>query len=232
MTHAQNPLKENKNALLLHINYGYHIPAADMGARFGNSFSIGGALEYKLKNDVFFGFDFAYLYGRNVKEAVGYNLYNTKDEIIGIDNHLANLTLRQRGFYSSGKIGKLFHPFTNKNAALKVAVGAGVMQHKVRITDDYNVVPQILEKYLNGYDRLSNGLMIQQYIGYQYLSDNRRINFSAGILLSQGFTKSARQFNYDTGQKDNASRFDMLNGFQVSWILPFYFNDYSEEIIY
>jgi hypothetical protein len=48
----------------------------------------------------------------------------------------------------------------------------------------------------------------------------------------QGFTKSSRGFNYDTGLKDNARRLDLINGIQVSWVLPFYFNDYSSEIIY
>ncbi|MBK7604400.1 MAG: hypothetical protein IPI15_12580 [Saprospiraceae bacterium] len=79
---------------------------------------------------------------------------------------------------------------------------------------------------------MSNGLMTQQYIGYQYLSDNRRINFSIGLLFQQGFTKSVRGYNYDSMMPDVAKRFDMLNGIQASWILPFYFNDYSEEVIY
>jgi len=229
---AQELVKEQKNALLFHVNYGIHIPGADMAKRYGSSFAIGGGLEYKLKSDFFIGGDYGYLYGKSVKEPIAFNLYNNKAEIVGIDNHLANLTIRQRGYLASVKVGKLFRPWYNKNAALKVSLGGGVMQHKVRVVDDYNVMPQITDDYLKGYDRLTNGLMVQEYIGYQYLSNNRRINFSAGVLLSQGFTKSVRGFNYDTGLFDNKKRLDLLNGIQVSWILPFYFNDYSEDIIY
>lgn len=221
-----------KNALLLHISYGYHLPGADMAKRFKGNFSIGGSLEYKLKNDLFFGFNYAYLYGKNVTEPIAQNLLNAKGEIVGIDNHLASFVIRERGYYASLSFGKLFRPFENRSAALKVSLNGGFMQHKVRIVDDYTVVPQILNDYLPGYDRLTNGFMLQQYIGYQYLSDNRRINFSIGFVLSQGFTQSVRGFNYDTGLRDDRRRLDLLNGLQVSWILPFYFNDYSEEIIY
>lgn len=229
---AQIKKSEPKNALMLHIHYGYHAPGFDMAKRFGNNFSIGGDIEYKLKNNFFAGFSYSYLYGKKIKEKVAYNLINTKSEIVGTDNHLALFTLSERGFSSVLSIGKIFYPSPTSRGGIKVSIGGGVLQHKIRIVDDYTVVPQIFGKYLKGYDRMSNGLMTQQYIGYQYLSDNRRINFSIGLLFQQGFTKSVRGYNYDAMMPDVAKRFDMLNGIQASWILPFYFNDYSEEVIY
>lgn len=48
---AQIKKSEPKNALMLHIHYGYHAPGFDMAKRFGNNFSIGGDIEYKLKSD-------------------------------------------------------------------------------------------------------------------------------------------------------------------------------------
>jgi hypothetical protein len=229
---AQLTIEVEKEALLLHINYGYSYAGGDLAKRFGNNFGVGGSLEYKLKNDFFVGVDYTYLWGKNVKEKIAQNIYNAKNEIVGIDNHLANLTLRERGFALSASFGKIFRPFNNEDAGVKISVGGGWLQHKVRIVDEYGVVPQILEDYLHGYDRLTNGLLTRQYIGYQYLSSNRRVNFSIGLVLMQGFTKSSRGFNYDTGLKDNARRLDLINGIQVSWVLPFYFNDYSSEIIY
>lgn len=229
---SQDTTEYGKNAILLHINYGFHVPGADLAKRFGTNFSLGGNLEYKLKKDYFIGASYSYIYGKKVKEEIGANLINEKSEIVGTDNHLAFLTINERGFIGSIYAGKIFHPWFGKKGGIKVSVGGGIIQHKVRIVDDYTVVPQIFDDYLMGYDRLTNGLMTQQYIGYQYLSDNRRINFSIGLVLQQGFTRSTREFNYDTRQTDTAKRLDLLNGIQVSWILPFYFNDYSEEIIY
>lgn len=64
---AQIKKSEPKNALMLHIHYGYHAPGFDMAKRFGNNFSIGGDIEYKLKSDFFVGFSYSYLYGKRSK---------------------------------------------------------------------------------------------------------------------------------------------------------------------
>ncbi len=229
---GQDTLKVGKNAILFHINYGFHVPGADLAKRFGTNFSIGSNVEFKFRNNFFTGVSYSYLYGKKIKEQIGANLLNNKSEIVGADNHLAGLTISERGFTSSLYFGKIFHPWFGKKGGIKVSIGGGILQHKIRIVDDYTVVPQIFGPYLKGYDRLTNGLLTQQYIGYQYLSDNRRINFSVGFILQQGFTKSSRGFNYDTQEYDLSDRFDLLNGIQASWILPFYFKDYSEEIIY
>ncbi|HMY85443.1 MAG TPA: hypothetical protein PLC76_05770 [Saprospiraceae bacterium] len=229
---SQEKTSKARSALLIHLDYGFNLPAADLAKRFGSNFQVGGDVEYKFPVDIFIGVNYSYLWGKKVKENIGENLFNAKNEIVGIDNHLANLVIRERGFSSSLNVGKLFRIFPNEAAALKVGIGGGFLQHKVRIVDDYGVVPQITGDYLKGYDRLTNGFMTRQYIGYQYLSTNRKINFSVGFVFAQGFTRSARGFNYDTGKKDTEKRFDLLNGLQVSWILPIYFNDYSEEIIY
>jgi hypothetical protein len=229
---AQTSAPDMKTALLFHIHYGFNVPGADMADRFGNNFSVGGNIEYKFKNNFFGGVGYSYLFGKKIKEDIAFNLINNKGEIVGTDNHLALFTLSERGFSSSLYFGKIFYPSSSSRGGIKVSVGGGILQHKIRIVDDYSVVTQIFGDYLKGYDRLSNGLLTQQYVGYQYLSDNRRINFSVGLLFQQGFTKSSRIFNYDTRLNDTKRRLDMLNGLQVSWILPFYFNDYSEERIY
>ncbi|QLH29892.1 MAG: hypothetical protein HWD63_11185 [Candidatus Parvibacillus calidus] len=52
-------------------------------------------------------------------------MFNAKNEIVGIDNHLANLVIRERGFSSSLNVGKLFRIFPNEAAALKVGIGGG-----------------------------------------------------------------------------------------------------------
>ena len=79
---AQIKKSEPKNALMLHIHYGYHAPGFDMAKSFGNKFSIGGDIEYKLKSDFFVGFSYSHLYGKKIKEKVAYNLINTKSETI------------------------------------------------------------------------------------------------------------------------------------------------------
>ena len=45
------------------------------------------------------------------------------------------------------------------------------------------------------------------------------INFFGGVDLTQGWTKSLRKFNYDTGMPDNKVHSDFLYGFRVGWII-------------
>lgn len=232
ITLGQQRIDKPKDALLFHLDYGYGLPGGDLAKRFGNNFTVGGGLEFKFAKNYFIGMDYSYLWGKTVKEKIARNLYNAKNEIVGIDNHLASIILRERGYALSASLGKLFKIFPDDNSALKVSLGGGWLQHKVRIVDDYGVVTQILDQYLHGYDRLTNGFMTRQYIGYQYLSSNRRINLAVGLVFIQGYTKSVRGYNYDTGLFDTTKRIDLFNGIRIGWILPFYFNDYSEDIIY
>ncbi|HQW11214.1 MAG TPA: hypothetical protein PK076_02480 [Saprospiraceae bacterium] len=224
-----------EKGLLVHFEYGWHLPSSDLKNRFGNNFTLGSAIEYKF-NNWFGGLSYHYIFGNTVKEAVLANLLNDRGEIIGIDGHLANITLQERGFMSSLYIGRLIPLSVNRQHNIKVSIGGGIMQHKIKVTEEYNVVPQIVKDYIGGYDRLSNGPMVEESIGYQYLSTNKRINFNIGLVFRQGFTAQRRIANYVFDQPNNtplnSKRLDLLNGVQVSWILPFYFNDSPDEIIY
>jgi hypothetical protein len=109
----------------------------------------------------------------------------------------------------------------------------GLFQHKIRIQDDPQVVVSSLAgDYKKGYDRLTNGLAITEFIGYQHFAKNRLINFYAGIELTQGFTQNRRDYNFDTFERDDAKRFDGLVGFKLGWVLPFYLSDNPDEIFY
>ena len=81
----------------------------------------------------------------------------------------------------------------------------------------------ILEgEFVKGFDKLTNGLMIQECIGYQHMANNRRINYFVGLEFMQAFTESRRDINFDLGRKDDQKRFDMLLGLKVGWSLLIY----------
>ena len=85
--------------------------------------------------------------------------------------------------------------------------------------------------YKKGYDRLTNGLTLKQFIGYQHLDPNLRLNFFAGFEFLEGFTRSRRDFDFDTRRKDQTDRLDLLWGFRVGLVLPFYFSG-DRDIFY
>lgn len=216
------------------FSYAYHIPIGDIADRFGNNFSVGGGLDYLTKNNFILGTQANIHFGNEVKEDI-LTMFTQDDPIIyGDFGQASSLVLRQRGLYLDGHIGKLF-PVNklNKRSGIRATIGLGLFQHKIRIQDDPQVVVSYLRgDYKKGYDRLTNGLAITQFIGYQHLAKDRRVNFYAGLEFTQAFTQSRRDFNFDTFEKEEGTRFDGLIGFKLGWILPFYLNDDPNELFY
>lgn len=222
-------LSENKGAgLLFNISYAAQTPAGDLVDRFGPNFNLGLNLEYITdKSNFIFGLESGYMFGNEVKVNVLQNLQTAEGFIIGNDRTYADIQLRMRGFYFGALIGKLFTlSEVNKRSGIRFTISSGILQHKIRIQDDpLRDVAQLSTEYKKGYDRLTNGLAFNEFIGYQLLSRNRRINFYAGIEMTQAFTQSRRDYNFDTMSVDEESRLDLLFGIRVGWVLPFYFGN-------
>jgi hypothetical protein len=223
------------NGMLFKLSYGAHRPSGDLADRFGNHFSIGSGLDLLLTEQNWIaGFDFSYYFGSQVNEDVLANLRTNQGFIIGNDRSYADIQLRMRGFYTGVHIGKLISlGFANPRSGIRATVGVGLMQHKIRIQDDpVRNVPQLSNDYKKGYDRLTNGLAFTEFIGYQVLSRNKRVNFYAGFEFTQAFTQNRRDFNFDTMAKDETERLELNAGFRIGWILPFYFGKAADEIYY
>jgi hypothetical protein len=223
------------NVLMLHITYGFHNPGADLEERFGGHFSVGGGLDWMTeRGNWIFGTVFNYHFGNEVKENPLSGLFNDEGFLIGNDRQYADIQLRMRGFYAGAHVGKLISlGFKNPRSGIRVTAGAGLLQHKIRIQKDpVRRVPQVSGAYEEGYDRLTNGLAFTEFIGYQLMSSNRRINFIAGFEFTQGLTMNRRELNFDTQMKDTQERLDLNFGFRIGWTLPFYMGKTASEEIY
>ena len=231
---AQNGLENQGNALLLNFGFGVQQPGGDLADRFGISNGVEVGADYILDpSNWFFGLEGQYFFGTDVKEDVLAPLRTTEGFIIANDRNPANVQLRERGYYLGARVGKLIGlSSTNPRAGLRVHLGAGLLQHKIRVQDDpIREVSQLTGDYLKGYDRLTNGLALHQFLGYQLLGKDGGINLIAGLEFFQGFTQNRRSFNYDTRQADTAQRVDLMMGIRFSWILPFYRTN-AEDIYY
>ena len=221
------------NVLTTNILFGAHLPAADLSNRFGEHMSTGLGVDYLTSNDWLFGAQWNFYFGSKVKEDVIASTRGSDGLIFGENGDIASIALRMRGIYVGGHLGKIFRLNPNKRSGIRTTVGAGIFQHKVRIQDDPVVlVPQLSKTYKRGYDRLSNGLGITEFIGYQHLGALRRANFIIGIELTQGITQNRRNFNYDTRSKETDSRFDFSYGLRFGWQLPFYLGETADDIRY
>ncbi|MCC6410963.1 MAG: hypothetical protein IT270_04855 [Saprospiraceae bacterium] len=218
------------SAILLHLNGGFHIPAGDMADRFGSDGSAGLGLERLGENNWIIGGETYYFFGGQVKEDPLDILRTPEGEIIGNDRLVASVVLRERGFYAGALVGRMF-PIEGTRSGLRVTLGAGWLQHKIRVQDDSRTVTQLTGDYLKGYDRLTAGLALNEFIGYQSLGAQGRINWYAGFEFNQGFTNTRREWDFSDRRKLDENRLDLRIGIRFGWTLPFY-TSMQEKIYY
>jgi hypothetical protein len=212
------------------ISYGFNFPGGDLADRYGRNLQFSLFSQHITKSDFFYGVDFTFLFGDNVKEDVLANFRTKEGYFLGSGGLGTEVFLRQRGLTLTGNFGKIFLLSKNSRSGIKAGIGGGIMQHNLRFLDDNNAVAQLGGDLRKGYDRLTRGFTLRQTIGYQLLSKNRRMNFALDFVFLQGFTKEVRKINFDTGLPTNQNRLDLGYAIQLSWILPFYLN--SKETIY
>jgi hypothetical protein len=224
-TEAQMSVKDSSIAFsMIAVTGSYQVPGGEMADRFGNNFTVGASFQRKLKSNWLWGADFNLLFGGEVKEnTILSGLMTSQGYIIGADGNYADVLLHERGYSAFLKAGRIFPVLgPNKNCGLTVTIGGGFIQHKIRIEDKGNKVPQLSDEYKKGYDRLTNGFCLSQFLGYTNFSNSRRINFYAGIEAMEGFTQNRRTVNIDTGLRDDTKRMDFFLGLKVGWIIPLF----------
>lgn len=205
------------------LAYGYQFSAGDLSKRFGNNSAVQLNLDFKTKKNWIFGINGSYLFGKDVKESLFDSISTASGAIISDKGQFADVRLFERGFSVALTAGRMFSwKKPNPNSGIVLNVGAGFIQHKIRIEVIGNNVPSLSKEYKKGYDRLSNGLLLTQNIGYLYFSSNRLVNIYFGFECMQGFTQSRRSYNYDTMTQDTQKRVDILYGGKIAWILPLY----------
>lgn len=223
------------NNILVHFSYGSQVAYGDLADRFGGNGTVHIGIDYITPKNFIFGIAGHFHFGSEVKEDILAPLRTSDGFIVGNDKTPADIQLRRRGFYTSGLVGYLldFNPSAAKTG-LRITLGAGLLQHKIRIQDDPSrVVPQLLDDYRQGYDRLANGLAFDQFIGLQHNNASGNFNFMIGFTALQGFTRNRRNWDFDLMQANPQDRFDVLIGGQLTWTLPFSLKGKSgEDIIY
>jgi hypothetical protein len=225
-----NPF-ESKQGYLFDMSFTVHKPLGDMADRFGYNSALGLGANYKTKNNWQFGAQYQWLFGQSVRQT------NMLDSIAGpsgqiLDNqgNVAVIRFFERGHNGYLQASKLIPlGVNNRNSGLFFQTGVGFMLHRVYIYSSTTTVPQLSDDYKKGYDRMSGGLALKQFIGYQHLDPKKRINIIVGFEFQQGFTKSLRSFDYDTRTVDVQKRKDLLIGPKIGLILPFYTKKKSDE---
>jgi len=225
---AQTPslLKDSTvNLIVLQFGYKLQFPLADMNSRFGVNSAIGTGIGGKVGRNIFLGAEGNFLFGKKVQEDDLLDAITDDGYLIGSSGLYADYSFSERGFSLQAQGGKIISfKKPNVNSGLLLLLGAGFLQHKILIAVEEESIPLLLGKeYQKGYDRLTNGLLLSQFIGYFFLdSGKKRINWFAGLELQEGFTKNRRSWNYDEKRQDDSARKDILLSMKLGWMIPIY----------
>ncbi len=215
----------------INIGYNYQMPSGNLGNRFGNFNTIYAGGSLKTKHNWFYAAEVNYMFGPNIKEI---NILNNVSNSSGVINDAGggpgkySVGMRGYGFY--GRFGKLF-PLSsyNKNCGILVMLGGGYLMHWVNFNIPQGNIPQLSDDYQKGYDRLTAGIATNLFMGYMVHSQNRLLNFYAGLDFTNAFTKSVRGYNYDEMKADNEDRLDQIYSLRFGWLIPIYLNSKDDD---
>jgi hypothetical protein len=220
----QNTGRDPLSLVLVKTNIGLYLPHGILAQRFGPGAVVGFDVTKKTEKGWMFSVSGGHMFGGQVLEnEILKNIATPSGDIITQAGVFEDYRLRQFGWLLYLRAGKLFDIIgPNPNSGLVVQLGYGLMQHKIWIETPVNNSPQLTTEYKRGYDRLSNGMSFNPFIGYMHLSDNKLINYYIGLDWHVGLTQNRRTINYDSGLRDDRQRFDSMIGLKAGWILPLY----------
>ena len=224
--------QSSPSILNIGLGYGYEMPVGDLSDRFGNNFEIGYKVDWVTPKNWIIGIDGGFKFGTDVKEDPLAIFRVSDGRLLGADHAWAETYFRKRGVFIGVALGKIF-PLSGGRSGIRVHLTPGLMTHHIRLVDESSSLAQIDEDYRHGYDRLTRGLAMKQYVGYQHLSADKRVNFSIGIESTLGYTKQVRKYNFgETAIANTDNRFDGYIGIKATWFLPFYGDTVAEDIYY
>ena len=126
------------------------------------------------------------------------HLIDSNGNITDVNGNIAAVVVYPRGFSTNVCIGKIFPVLgSNKNSGVFVHTGVGYLLHRMKIETNEQVIPQIELDYKKGYDRLTTGVNVHQFIGYNFMSNSGGYHFYGGFYAQEGFTKNRRTINFD-----------------------------------
>jgi hypothetical protein len=217
---------------LITVNYGFQIPGGDLSSRFGANSNVGLGFYYKTQSNWIFGLQWSFLFSNNVREdSLFKGVMTPEGNIIDLDGKNGDYRTMQRGNLFGLGVGRMFNVGSNKNSGIVTIAYLNALQHKIRVHNNSNNIPQINNEYKQGYDHLTNGLGTGLFLGYMYMSATNYVNIYAGADLTVAFTRN-RRYNFNIEAVDNRLRYDILSGLRIGIILPLYSKSTDGKFFY
>ena len=226
---------ESPGFLAFGATYGIDLPMGDLSDRFGLNFHAGMSLSvWNPKLNGFWGIEGDFHFGDRVNEDVLSSVKTNLGTILGSNGEVSEVFLRRRGSYLGVFVNKVILPLrSDPISGLQAGFGLGILQHHIHILDETSNAGHFRNDYLKGYDRNTRGFALKQTLKFQKVSKpDANMNYSIGFVVTEGFTKSVRSVNFDTGMVNEGNRLDILFALEATWFLPIRrFRD-ADEIFY
>jgi hypothetical protein len=221
-----------REGFVITMNANFDLPGGDMAKRFGTSYRVGPSVWYKTKDNWIFGAKFDFINGSNIRQdSLMINIFRDGG-LLNQSGVRTDVRVYERGYATGLQAGRIFNISKRSQAHGFLALTTlGFMQHKIKIFDRDKEITHIKGDYNKGYDRLSNGIMIDQFLGYNYFSKDGYLNFYIGFDIMAGFTRGRRDYLYDVMRPDTENRVDLLYGLRGGLHIPI-FKRKSEEIYF
>lgn len=213
---------QNLSKLNLGVGHGYSMPFGDLGDRFGRSWKTTVGLYYHTySRNYIFGVEGSLIFGNIVNEDILANLRDPDQPLLGINQTVSDIVLRQRGYSGYATVEKIL-TFGNDditNSGIKIGVGLGFLSHFVRIQDNTNNNAYLKGSYIHGYNRYAFGPAAKQFIGYHLANQAFNYGLSIGVEIEEGFTSPRRAVDFSTGAPLPANRLDILTTLKAKFYL-------------
>jgi len=220
---------------MFRVSYAAQIPFGANTKRFGFANNIGGSFAFKTRKNWFLSLGGHYIFGNAVvgKDSLLSELLIPSSIVIGSNGEPALIDISQQGYTIDFQVGKLF-PWAspNPNSGFLFTLGGGFTEYWIRYKAQQNTVPQLLGDYRKGYDRLTNGFFLQQFIGYHLQGSARLLNFYGGFEFTQSFTANRRSYDIPTRSAKKEKYVDLFFGIKIGWMIPFYKRNQQEYFYY
>ncbi len=149
----------------IHLTGNMDFPLADMADRFGTSYRLGVSINYKTAGKWLVGIKGELITGNVIREdSLLANAKTSQGGVISQLGDVLNVGTFERGYTLGVQVGKIFPVLQmNNNSGPTTIFSTGFIQHKIKLFDKDNSFPQLRDGYVKGYDRLSNGIFIENF---------------------------------------------------------------------
>ncbi len=230
---TQSLKKDTLTLPTLSANIGFCYPMGDLKERYNFFGQAGSSFMIKFKNNFTITTEGLVLFGEGYKGDDPLRLIvNSNGTLTNEYGQPAEFARGMRGMQITSKIGYILSKYShNPNSGITISLGGGFFQTKYWIDQRGNNIPQIMGDYVKGYDKMSNGFALTQFVGYTYFHNKNFWNLFFGIEFTEAWTESRRSWDFTLMRRDNSRHHEFMATIKAGWIISFIRRE-AEDIYY